>query len=348
MSAGDGATYQAGDVLGAYIRPGSPEGDVAGYLDVADPMVNAGVIPAPFSPANGTPGVPGEAGWEIPAPGVERGVFDLVVICHGRNDKGFPPVEEEHLLNAMIAGAASLGPRVLVCTPPPLTEDDQSDWLEVDHYTNQQLLAAQRAAQRSGAFFFDAVAAFKDEVASGRAAIPDLMRDSSHPQGTEENRGGFGLYADAIASALAERYDRGLSGVGPAPSVRIGGEPVSGWSPRSRALSGHPSCDPFCLVAGSQPARTAIALVSNTRGDELVYRVRGRAVGVIVSAGESGDYIIAIDVDDHPTVEIPLTLPGFQDYPRGYAVALGLPDVEHNVVVRVVTGTARIFGVVGL
>jgi hypothetical protein len=342
----DGVGYAAGDEVRVYLYPGAPDGNPAGTLYARNPTVTADGIGAGHVPTAGTAQAASAAAWRAVS-GTDRALYDLVVIQFGRNDAAnLGGADHEALVGGMIAGAAQLGGRVLVMTCPPQANGGLTAWEDAatDPFQASGLSAgARRAALRAGAGFYDAVADFQ---ASG-LAVSALMRDIYHPTDADATSAGIGRYVTAIAAFAASAVDRPARVLARQPQARLGGQVASGtWAWTAFAVGTSPTYNATGPLAGQYLSGEAWALVSSTATHSLTYSVTGRVVGVVVIADAASPGVVSVSVDGGPGVSVSQTQAGVSFYPKGFVTHADLPDGEHTVTVTVVSGQARVVGVV--
>lgn len=351
IKASQGATYVDGDVLHIYLYI-AQDNAIAGTIYAGNVMVNQGDMPAQFHATSGTAEAASAAAWLTPTPGTRRDLFDLAVIQFGRNDPGvLSAIEHERSTSAIISGFARLAARVLVCTPPPTAAADLLSWAATDTFVTLKLADAQkRAAYRHGAMFYDAVADFKAHVASGAHTIAQIMRDTLHPTDADTTSPGMGLYVSAILTALRSTFDRPVRPLVAAPCARLGGAVASGtWTWTEFTSSTQPGYDIMGMHIGYQKNSSVAAYVSSTAGHSLTFSMPAcTAIGLIALADSAAAGVVSVSVDGRAAVNVTIgPVSGQSYYGHGFFVQGDLPNEAHTVVVTVVSGQARIVGVVG-
>ena len=134
--------------------------------------------------------------------------FDLVVVCHGQNDR---PEELERNYESLLRTALSQNPGCeIIC----LLESAQREYTE-------KLSAIQRLAAHYGCAVCDTLAAFRH---SGRPYEELVSEDGVHP-----NDAGHRLYAEALLRTVEQGVSSGKSAAGERPLPAPFGRPFTSF-----------------------------------------------------------------------------------------------------------------------
>lgn len=343
----EGVGYTVGtDSLRAYIYVGSGGSAPAGDFYVSEVSVVNGRYPAQHVATSGTETAVGSEDWRTPPGGVDRSLFDAIVIQFGRNDTGsLTATEFEAVLEGVVSAAASHANAVMLCTAPPKAASGLGSW-EAD--TDHDAIAAKIVSLASsyGCGAYDAVTDFQARTASSQYTIGDIMRDQDHPT-VAGDAFGIKLYAYAIKD-FVKRHAINVTSPGNTVRAYIGAEVTSGsWSYQEFTTTNAPLASPLALLAGQQVEGKVQALTSSSAGATIEVPFDGTMVGAVFVNDQTATGEATVRVDGTQVATI-TDSGGLIYYPKGHFLVDGLAAGGHTLEIEVVSGEVRFMGAVAL
>jgi hypothetical protein len=237
----------------------------------------------------------------------------------------------------------------MVCTPPPRANVGLTAWDDANDtfVTGGYYAAMLQVAAQHNALIYDANADFKAKVTAGTNTIAQLMRDTVHPTDASASSAGMGLYVTAIVAAAARTADAPIRNLGGTPIARIGAALSGNWAWTHYATGTGPNWAAQGLLVGQTAGAHTLAMASSTASDVLTFTIVGRDIGLLAIADATVGGVVNVAIDGGSPVAIDLSASGLTRYPKAFFVAGDLAPIAHTVTVTVVSGTARIVGVVG-
>ena len=352
----DGATYQAGDSLTVYLYTAvtDGEGGHAGYLYFSEPQLTVG-LPTPYHFTDGSADSYVSPTWVRPN-GQQRELYDLVIICWGRNDSSKIPLADYYVgMNSAIKESLTFAPWVMVVSCPPQANGgltawlDSSDQFQVAGYDN--ILFEITSRYRVG--FYDAVAGFHALTTGGTETVGQLMRDQYHPTINAPSTDGLNQYIAAITAFLSTAQPKPFAGGAGTNGyhTRLLGQPSGSWALNvdynESVLAPYGVLASWGRGSSSTGAGEIVDMIATTSGT-LTYSISGSMLG-LMAISQSGTGTVSVAIDGGSPQTVNLGGASF-DVPSVYWLAgatSGLADAPHTVAVSWASGSARVIGVVG-